>query len=386
MKREKNPFIVSGKIKPEFFCDRVQESAKLIKAMENGNNLVLISPRRMGKTGLIHFCYDKPEIRDNYYTFFIDILHTTSLREFTYILGRKIYDSILPRSKKMLMSFVQTLKSVSGRFGFDPVNNTPTFNLELGDIYQPELTLDEIFLYLEQAGKPCIIAIDEFQQIANYPEKNIEAILRTHIQRLPNCHFIFAGSEYHIMQEMFISAARPFYNSADIMELKAIDKNEYVRFVNKHMLANNRHIDDSLICSVYELYRGNTYAMQRTFNEAFALTEEDSDCTKEILVTAINNIIESREPFFQELLSSISEKHKPLLYSIAMDGEVEQITSAKFINSHKLSSASNVQHSAKQLLERGVITRIKNRYYITEPFFALWINMLYGKASFHLFG
>ena len=94
-----NPFIVTGKIAPEYFCDRVSESARLVKSVTNGNNLVVISPRRMGKTGLIQFCYDKPEIGKEYYTFFIDILHTSSLREFTYLLGREIYETLLPRSR-----------------------------------------------------------------------------------------------------------------------------------------------------------------------------------------------------------------------------------------------------------------------------------------------
>ena len=166
-----NPFIVTGKIAPEYFCDRVSESARLVKSVTNGNNLVVISPRRMGKTGLIQFCYDKPEIGKEYYTFFIDILHTSSLREFTYLLGREIYETLLPRSRKMATLFIQTIKSISGKFGFDPITNLPTFNVELGDIERPEYTLDEIFQYLSHADKPCIVAIDEFQQIAKYPEK-----------------------------------------------------------------------------------------------------------------------------------------------------------------------------------------------------------------------
>ena len=169
MAMKTNPFIVTGKIAPEYFCDRVAESARLIKSITNGNNLVIISPRRMGKTGLIQFCYDKPEIRGEYYTFFIDILHTSSLRELSYLLGKEIYETLLPRSRKMARLFIQTLKSISGKFGFDPVSNLPTFNLELGDIERPEYTLDEIFQYLSHADKRCIVAIDEFQQIAKYP-------------------------------------------------------------------------------------------------------------------------------------------------------------------------------------------------------------------------
>ena len=89
MARDVNPFIVTGKIEPEYFCDRVAESARLVKSITNGNNLVLISPRRMGKTGLIRFCYDKEEIRDNYYCFFIDILHTPDCVNLSTSLGRK---------------------------------------------------------------------------------------------------------------------------------------------------------------------------------------------------------------------------------------------------------------------------------------------------------
>mgnify|MGYP000764071790 CR=1 FL=1 len=192
MAKEINPFIVTGKIEPEYFCDRVKESERLVKSLTNGNNLVIISPRRMGKTGLIRFCYEKPEIKEEYYTFFIDILHTSSLREFTYLLGKEIYETLLPRSKKMASLFIQTLKSINGKFGFDPLTNLPTFNLELGDIDRPEYTLEEIFQCLIAADKPCIVAIDEFQQIAKYPEKNIEALLRTHIQKIENSNFIFA--------------------------------------------------------------------------------------------------------------------------------------------------------------------------------------------------
>ena len=162
MAKEFNPFIVTGKIDPEYFCDRVNESARLIKSLVNGNNMVIISPRRMGKTGLIRFCYEKPVIKEDYYTFFIDILHTSSLKEFTYILGKEIYETLVPRSKKMTSLFIQTMKSISGKFGFDPLTNLPTFNIELGDIERPEYTLEEIFRYLAAADKPCIVGIDEF--------------------------------------------------------------------------------------------------------------------------------------------------------------------------------------------------------------------------------
>lgn len=380
MGKEINPFIVTGKIEPDYFCDRVNESARLIKSVTNGNNLVIISPRRMGKTGLIQYCYDKPEIRDNYYTFFIDILHTSSLREFTFILGKTIFETLLPRSRKMATLFIQTLKSINGKFGFDPVAGTPTFNLELGNIDRPEFTLEEIFKCLATADKPCIVAIDEFQQISKYPEKNIEALLRGHIQKIENSHFIFAGSERHMMQEIFLSSARPFYHSADMMELKAIERDIYTSFIVEHFTKRYRMIQEDDVKRIYDLFKGHTFYVQKTCNESFANTPMGTDCTLETIKTSINNLVAYNDTIFREILSNIPEKQKELLYAIAKEGESERITSAEFIRRHSLSSASSIQSAAKKLLEKDFITEVNKTFSVTDKLFAMWINGIYGNG------
>jgi len=378
MQKPINPFIVTGKIEPDYFCDRVQESARLIKSLVNGNNMVIISPRRMGKTGLIQFCYEKPEIKEEYYTFFIDILHTSSLKEFTYILGKEIFDSLAPRSKTMSDLFFQTLKSISGKFGFDPSTNLPTFNVELGDIQRPEYTLEEIFDYLAAADKPCIVAIDEFQQIAKYPEKKMEALLRTHIQKIRNSHFIFAGSERHMMQAMFTSSARPFYRSADILELNAIEDTIYIPFIIDLFESRDRTISKEAVERVYRLFRGHTYYIQKTFNEAFADTLPGEECTIEAIGHTIDNLIAGNATIFREILSNIPEKQKELLYAIAREGESEQITSSDFIRKHSLPSASSIQSAIKKLLEKDIVTELYKKYTVTDKFFAMWINTIYG--------
>lgn len=381
MAKTANPFIVAGRIAPEYFCDREAESARLVKVVTNGNNLVIISPRRMGKTGLIQFCYDKPEIEKEYYTFFIDILHTSSLREFTYLLGKEIYETLIPRSRKMARLFIQAMKSISGKFGFDPASGLPTFNLELGDIERPEYTLDEIFRYLDNADRRCIVAIDEFQQIAKYPEQNIEALLRTYIQRQANCNFIFAGSERHMMQEMFSSAARPFYNSADMMELKAIPKEIYVAFATGHFKKCQRRIEPGDVEKVYDLFKGHTYYIQKAFNEAFADTPAGSECTTDTLQRAIEAMVASNDTIFREILSNVPEKQKALLYAIAREGEAERITSADFIRRHSLTSASSVQSAMKKLLEKDMITETGKVFSVTDKLFGMWINGIYGNPA-----
>lgn len=149
----------------------------------------------------------------------------------------------------------------------------------------------------------------------------------------------------------------------------------------EHMSNGKRSISKDLVKAVYRLYRGNTYAIQKTFNELYSIMDEGDRATIDMVIRAINNVIDSKEPMFREQLSNIPDKHKPLLYAIAQEGEAEHITSAKFVKDHKLPSASAVQFATTQLLARGVITKLAGTYSVNDPFFALWINRLYGMKS-----
>ena len=184
-----------------------------------------------------------------------------------------------------------------------------------------------------------------------------------------------------MMQEMFMSAARPFYHSADVLELNAIDAEKYVPFVVGHFEETNRHIDASDVKRVYDLFNGHTFYIQKTFNESFADTREGEVCTLDTIRTAINNIIASNDTIFREILSNIPEKQKELLYAIAKDGKAEQITSAEFIKRHRLTSASSVQSATKKLLEKDIITERNKVYSLNDKLFAMWINKLYGNTT-----
>ena len=378
-----NPFIVAGKIPPQYFCDRREESRRLTRYVTNGNNLVLISPRRMGKTGLIQFCYDLPEIRDNYETFYLDILQTSSLKEFTFLFGREIFARLASYGTKALRQFAAMLRSISGSFGFDPISGNPTFNLQMGDIANPQITIDEIFNYLKDSSTPTIIAIDEFQQIANYKEKNVEALLRSYIQQLPNTNFIFAGSERHMLQRMFSDSARPFYNSASFLELKAIEIQEYVDFATRLFTENNKAIDEETIKDVYCTFDGNTFYMQKTLNMAFSMTDLNGKCTSDIIDNAINEILASYDTIYREMLASVNEPQKQLLLAIAKVREATGITSSEFIKRHSLTSASSVQSAARQLLSSSYLTQhpktttSPTKYSLQDPLLRLWLLNTY---------
>ena len=378
MKTVKNPFITGGYVSAAYFCDRVQESREVIRAITNGNNLAIISPRRMGKTGLIDHCFHQDEIRNSYYTFFIDIYATDTLKEFVYKLGKEIFETLKPRGKHFIDGFFSMISSLRPAFKLDPLTGAPTFDIGLGEIHQAAFTLEEIFKYLEAADQPCIVAIDEFQQIGQYPETNIEALLRTNIQKCKNTTFIFAGSQRHMMQNIFFSSSRPFYQSVNLLQLAPIKEKEYVRFVRDHFSSNQKEISEELVIKVYQLFEGHTWYIQNIFNELYSLTDKNGSCTPDMLKEAIENKINSFRPLYQSTLSLLPERQKEILYAIAKEGKATSITSGAFIKKHGLISQSSVQAAVKQLLDKEIITSENNVYQVYDRFFGLWLANLYG--------
>ena len=370
-----NPFIVTGKIKPEYFCDRVEEAQRLTRCiLSGGENMVVISPRRLGKTGLIYHCFDKPQVQEQVTTLFIDILRTSSLQEFTYLLGRVVFKTLGSRSQQMMKNIIDTLRSLRGSIGYDPIQGTPTFDIKLGDITNPTYTLEEIFACLEKTEQRCIVAVDEFQQIVNYPEKNVEALLRTHIQQSANANFIFAGSERHIMGEMFLDHARPFYQSASIMSLAPISIDKYSAFIQHHFQANQLSVTPEAINTVYQLFQGNTYYIQKTFRDAFSASVESGDvCDKSMVERIIDAMMKENGHKYSETLSRLSLPQKELLFAIADEGRAQRVTSGQFIKRHRLQSASSVQAAMRKLMEFGIVTVEKNEYYVEDQLLQRWL-------------
>jgi len=338
-----NPFFLTGIISDEYFCDREQETEKLIRHLPNHSNVLLTSSRRMGKTHLIRHIINDSRIKNNYYTFYTDIYATTSLREMVFLLGKEIYQTLVPGEKKALKLFLETIRTISMAFSLDPVSGEPRLNLQIGDIDNPELTLEEIFTYLEKADKPCIFAIDEFQQISRYPEKNMEALLRTYIQMMNNCNFIFSGSDKHNLQQMFFSYSKPFYYSTQPMHLNRIEKEKYTDFVIKHFEKAGIAISPDTVGYCYDMFSGYTYYYHRVFHDVFTIMEANGTVDENVIRQTVDNILEENSNIFGEILSSMTIAQKQMLVAVAKEGSVKRPTSGAFIKKYSLLSTSSVQ-------------------------------------------
>lgn len=372
-----NPFVVGKYLSDRYFCDRENDTEFLRKQIVNGRNVALISPRRIGKSGLIQHFFNQPDIQEAYHVFYVDIYATTSLGEFVYTLGKEIYEQLKPQSTVWKEKFFQIVSSFRVGFKLDAMTGLPGLDIGLGDIQVPQTTLDEIFSYIAESDKPCVIAIDEFQQIGEYAERNVEALLRTKIQQCQKAQFIFSGSKRHTMTNMFNSPAKPFYQSAISMGLEAIPVNTYTDFAVRLFEEYGKHVDREVIKHVWAKYDGYTWFVQMVMNELFALTARDEACTMDMVDAALQNVILSQENSYKTLLSNLPPRQKMVLQAIAKEGVARNVTSMKFVKQYNLGSASSVQSAVRLLLQNDLITQEDGCYRVYDYFFSTWLSEIF---------
>lgn len=378
MEKEKiiNPFFTGRYAGAQYFCDRENDTETLVKHIVNGRNVALISPRRLGKSGLIHHTFAQSQIKEKYTVIYVDIYATKSLTEFAKSLSEGIVKAVRPEKswQEKLFTF---LKSLRIGFRIDAVSGEPSFDIGIGDIEYPDKTIREIFEYMEASDKPCILAIDEFQQIREYPETTTEAFIRTLVQQCARTSFIFCGSKRHTMTDIFYSPAKPFFQSVMSQSLKPIPMDTYVEFAGRLFAERGKHLDKFTVEIIYRMFDGCTWYMQMMMNELFALTEKGEICTPEYIDIAWENIIMAQEDRFQAILYSLAPKQKQVLYAIAKEKTADGVTSSEFVRRHRLVSASSVQAALKPLLKNDIVTCEEGIYRIYDYFFADYLAKMY---------
>lgn len=367
-----NPFIIEGYSSPEYFCDRVDETAMLTRLLTNRCNVALIAPRRLGKSGLIYNCFQQETIRDQYHCICVDIYDSKNLNEFVYALGKGILAALRPKGRKVWEYFLDMLHSLKSTISFD-INGNPEWSVGIGDIQTPDITLDEIFAYLEQADKPCLVAIDEFQTIAGYPEKTVEATLRKRIQNCHHANFVFSGSKRHMMAQMFASQARPFYHSSSIMGLEAIHEETYLSFANHHLSKAGKRISAEAFSYLYHRFDGVTWYIQYVLNMLYSSGADHTVFTEDDVRAAIGMILSQHRFAYQALIFQLTAKQKQVLIAIAREGKPSSLMSQSFLQKYHL-GASTVQGAVKTLLERDFITQDEGYYQLCDKFLELSLN------------
>lgn len=373
-KQFENPFPVTTYLGPDFFCDRTEETSQLISNIRNGNSTTLIALRRIGKTGLIQhlFAQFPPEWKGIY----VDILETENLNQFLNLLTTAIITAIPEKSNlgKRLWNFLKSLRPV---ISYDALTGSPqaSFDIKAREV---ENNIQSIFQFLENQEFKIVVAIDEFQQIAHYPEKNTDAWLRTRIQQLKNVVFIFSGSQQHLMTELFTSPQRPFFRSTLIMKLEKLNHEVYRDFVVSIFARYMKTIDPEIAHEMLDWTNTHTYYVQQLCNRVFASTVKY--VTADLWKHQALLILKEQEPVFFTFRNMLTKPQWRLLKAIAHDKVVYQPTAKGFLATHHLGTSATVLRSLKTLSDYELVIKefdsTGNSYYsVYDVFLQRWAEL-----------
>ncbi len=369
-----NPFIYQGYESPKYFCDREVETKTLLSHLKNGRNVTLISPRRIGKTGLIkNTFYHLKEQEKDATCLYIDIFATKNLHDFVELLGVMVINEIVRKNASFIEKTISFFSALRPVLSMDPLTGEPSVSITV-EPSKEDITIQSIFNYLNDSEQEVYIAIDEFQQIAEYPEKGTEALLRSYIQFAQHVHFIFSGSKFHLMAEIFGSPKHPFYQSTEMMGLKPLDSDVYYDFCLQFFKEKGGNIEKDIFEYLYNMFEGHTWYIQCIMNRLYeANTNVESI---EPVNAAILSILAGREPQFESLSQFFTDNQFSLLKAIAKEGIVAQPTAGRFIKSHNLSGASSTKAALKVLEDKELVYRKPEGYIIYDRFMDLWLKRL----------
>ncbi len=370
-----NPFVLNSYSGPEFFCDREEETEMLLKNIENRSNTAIFSQRRMGKTALVKHVFHFLEKKKGIIPVYLDIYPTSNLKEFSDALSTAIYN-VFPIHATIGRKFWEHLKLLRPVVTVNTLSGAPELSLDISSPEQIEKTIPQLFSFLAQQNSHVVIAIDEFQQILSYPEKRVEALLRTTIQGLNNVSFLFLGSDRTLMSEIFNSAKRPFYASSKYLILDQISAASYQLFIEKAFVRSGVVVDDGAIKKILDSTQRHTFYTQLLCHEIFS--DNISHLKEETVIGTLYKIIKQYEPVFFQYRSLLTHSQWKVLKAVAAEEKVVKPYSQDFIKKYDLNSSSNVKRSLDALTEKSIVYHnmsIKEPFYeVEDKFLMRWLQ------------
>lgn len=374
-----NPFIFRAYQSKHLFCDRQKELERLMANSLSQADTTLIAQRRMGKTGLIHRLFDEITTKQlPILPIYVDIFATRSLEDFVKTLSTAIMTA-LPQKSTIGKRFAKFIKSLRPLISYDPITAAPQLQLTFQTETEQQQTLTGLLTFLDSQNTKVLLAIDEFQQIRNYPETNVEALLRTVIQTLNNITFLYCGSKRHMMLDIFGSERSPFYRSTGFISLQKIEHDVYADFIERHFRNAGQTIDSEAIDYILHWTQRHTYFTQRLCHTTFNMAQTKVDI--ELVKQAAAQILQTDTVVFSQYQQMLTTGQWNLLIAIAKEGTVSQVTSQQFARKHRLGNPSSISRTLAALVNKNLIDENpiegKNTYTLNDVFLARWLESKY---------
>jgi AAA+ ATPase superfamily predicted ATPase len=376
MAREpENPILISGYISPIYFCNRAIETNELVGAMKNGRNITLLSVRRIGKTGLINNAFYQLNENKSHKTLYIDVFPAKNLADFVKIFSQAIVEDEHSKKGNTVKRITNLAKGIKASVKFNSFTGTPELVIGHQEPEEVQHSIGEIFKYLENQKQQYAVAFDEFQQILEFPEKNVEALLRSYIQQCNNVNFIFSGSNKHLLESVFGEYGRPFYQSTGFLHLNPLPIDEYAAFIQHHFQVKKKQIDLEMIKNCLQYFNVHTFYTQYYFNRLFERSGR-KPIDKALMYEVEQLILKERENTYYSYRNLLTKTQFALLEAIAKETEVSQPTSKEFLTQYGLKQSSSVSRALQAMTDKSMVYHENGSYRLYDVFFEKWLQKM----------
>lgn len=357
------------------FIGRERETKRLLDNFKGGINVILMSPRRLGKTSLVKHVCNKLDDKD-IITVYLDIFGCKSEYDFYNKLTAEVLKQTASKSELWFEEAKEFLYRLTPKISFSPEPNSD-FSISLGitpKTHTPEEVLQMAETIAIKRKKRIVICIDEFQQIGEISNsKQIQARLRTVWQHQKHVSYCLFGSKHHLMSTIFLHRSMPFFQFGDTISLNKIATEDWVKYIVSHFADGKRTINHALaeeICKFTENY--SAYVQQLAWL-VFTLKEEGETVTEDDVKQAENDLLATNDILFMQMIEPLSEFQLNFLRAIA-SGIKKDFGLSEVREEYNLGSYSNITRLKTALLERDLIEKQNTELVITDPIFAKWLK------------
>lgn len=366
-------FVYGMSVGGDNFTDRIEETKRIKLDFENGINVILISPRRMGKTSLIKKVIsemDSPEIKVVY----MDIYDCRSEYDFYNRFAETMMKSTGNQLEQVMENIKRFLVRVSPKLSFSPEPNSE-LSVSLGITprdYSPEEILDLPERIAKEQGIRIVVCIDEFQQIGEFADSlTVQKRLRGVWQHHQHVSYCFFGSKKHLMENIFQSRRMPFYQFGEMLHLKCIPTEYWVPFICSRFEKYGKKISEEYaarICHTVKNY--SSYVQQLAWN---VMAETKIEVNEESFTEGFNALLEQNSSLFIQQTEGLTTYQLNFI-RLLCNGIHSGFNTQSVVELYSLGSKSNVDRIKKCLIDRELITIEKEGVFLADCVFELWFK------------
>ena len=366
-------FVYGMSVGGDNFTDRIEETKRIKLDFENGINVILISPRRMGKTSLVKKVISEmntPEIKVVY----MDIYDCRCEYDFYNRFAETIMKSTGNQLEQVMENIKRFLVRVSPKLSFSPEPNSE-FSVSLGITpkdYSPEEILDLPERIAKEQGIKIVVCIDEFQQIGEFADSlTVQKRLRGVWQHHQHVSYCFFGSKKHLMENIFQSRRMPFYQFGEMLHLKCIPTEYWVPFICSRFEKYGKKISEEYaarICHTVKNY--SSYVQQLAWN---VMAETEIEVNEESFTEGFNALLEQNSSLFIQQTEGLTTYQLNFI-RLLCNGIHSGFNTQSVVELYSLGSKSNVDRIKKCLIDRELITIEKEGVFLADCVFELWFK------------